>query len=396
MPRKLKKRASYGGGSVVEVRPGIWRIRLRTGSGRICRTVKGNEAQAIRVRNEIVAQLSAGEYVAPSYMPFREYLDEWLENVARAMAPNTYKLYRRTSDKWIIPALGHIQIQKLRPSDIREFFSSLPADFSVSYKQQMYLIINGALKAAKNEGVIKDNPAPRTAGKPRVDKNLAASLADANCWTEADARKFLVMAKSYGPRQAALYSLALDAGLRKGEICALRWPSVNWQEGTIHVKASLSYVEGKMVLGPTKTRQARTLVISPETLDLLKRWSIAQAEWKAANPEWQEQGLIFTKKDGTPLQYNTLGEREFDKIQEAAKVKRITFHGLRHTCATLMLKNRVPLKYVQERLGHRDPLTTIRTYAHVLPSGEKDMIETIRKALGFIAESTPPPDGWKN
>ena len=395
MPRKLKKRASYGGGSVVEVRPGVWRIRMSAESGRICRTVKGNEAQAIRVKNQIQGEVSTGAYTAPSPLTFGEYLDEWLENVAASKAPHTYLLYRRASDKWILPFLGHKQIQKLKPSDLREFFASLPSHFSVSYKQQMYLIINGSLKAAKMEGVIRDNPAPLLAGKPRVDKNLSAAYADANCWNEEDARKFLVMAALEGPRQAALYTLALDTGMRKGELCALKWSSINWQESTVHVKASIAYLNGVPTIGPTKTRTSRTIVISPESLAALKRLSISQSEEKRAYPQINDYGLVFTKKDGSPLQFNHLGHREFDAIIKKAKVKRITFHGLRHTCATLLLKNRVPLKYVQERLGHRDPLTTMRTYAHVVPSGEREMIETIREALGFIAERTPPTEGWK-
>lgn len=395
MPRKLKKRASYGGGSVVEVRPGVWRIRVSADSRRIDRTVKGNEAQAIRVKNQIQGEVSTGAYTAPSPITFGEYLNEWLENVAASKAPNTYKLYRRASDKWILPVLGFKQIQKLRPSDLREFFASLPPHFSVSYRQQMYLIINGSLKAAKMEGIIRDNPAPLLAGKPRVDKNLSAAYADANCWNEEDARKFLVMAALEGPRQAALYTLALDSGMRKGELCALKWKDIDFIRGTVSVKGSISYVDGKMVIGPTKTRTSRTLIISPESLAALKRLTISQSEEKRAYPQINESGYVFTRKDGSPLQYNHIGDREFDEIQEKAKVKRITFHGLRHTCATLLMKKRVPLKYVQERLGHRDPLTTIRTYAHVVPSGEREMIETIREALGFVAESAPPPDGWK-
>lgn len=396
MPRKAKKRGAYGGGSVVEVRPGVWRVRVSNEGRQICRTVKGTEAQAVRYKGTLLNEVQTGSYVQASPLSFGAYLNEWLENVAKAKAPGTYWLYRRTADKHILPRLGHLQMQKLKPSDLRAYFADLP-ELASATKQQHYLIIHGALKAALSEGLIKDNAAARMAGKPKRGNEAPAENAMLNCWTEAEARNFLAVAQGYGPRQAAFYTLALDTGMRKGELCALKWTDIDFIKGTVRVRASLSYVTGPAVIGPTKNRHTRLLVISPETIAFLQRLSVAQAEVKKARSNiWTETGLVFTGRGGKAIRSTNIGFHEFDGLIRLAKVKRIKFHGLRHTCATLLLTAGVPVHYVSERLGHKDPSITLKIYAHVIPSGEKMMIEKIRTALGFTAEAKAPADGWKN
>ena len=396
MPRKIKQRAAYGSGSVVQVRPGVWRVRVRAEGSQICRTVVGSEAQAVRMKKSLISQLTDGSYVAPAPTTFGEYLTEWLENVAKAKAPGTYMLYRRTADKWILPALAGVNLQKLKPSDLRAYFAEL-SELAPSTRQQHYLIIHGALKAAQSEGLVRDNAASKMAGKPKRGAEAPAENAMLNCWNEAEARKFLAVAQGYGPRQAAFYSLALDTGMRKGELCALKWADVDFIKGSVRVRTSLSYATGEAVIGPTKNRQARLLTISPETLAFLQRLSIAQADLKRARgAAWTETGLVFTGKFGRPIRSSNIGEHEFDKLIQLAQVKRIRFHGLRHTCATLLLTAGVPVNYVSERLGHQDPAITLRIYAHAIPSGQAMLMDKLRSALGFTGEAKVPAEGWRN
>lgn len=388
MPRVLKKRANYGSGSITELRPGVWRVRVRAEGARISRTVVGSEAAAVRLKKQILQEIGTGSYVQPSPTLFGEYLDEWLESAAKAKAPGTYKLYRRTADRWILPSIGRIPLQMLKPAHIKALFANLP-DFSGSYKQQIYLVICGCLKSAEQEGLVKDNAASKMTKKPRREDGKVEAGASINCWTEEEAKRFLAVAQGYGPRQAAFYTLALDTGMRKGELAALQWSDVDWQRSAIRVKGSLSYVTGEPVIGPVKNRQSRRLVISDESLSLLKRLLIA-------NPPPPGNDYIFLRATGKPLLINNLGDREFTKLQTLAKVKRLTLHGLRHTCATLLLSAGVPPNYVSERLGHKDPTITLKIYAHAIPSGEEFLIEKLRRALGFTGEPQAPQHGWKN
>ena len=127
-----------------------------------------------------------------------------------------------------------------------------------------------------------------------------------------------------------------------------------------------------------KNGKPRHLDISPVMVELLQELKRYQAEVKMANrTRYRGHGLVFkkewtdmTKKTdclGDPLQQNNLGQREFARVLKAAKVRPIKFHGLRHTSATLALSAGVPIKAVQERLGHRNITITMDVYAHALP-----------------------------
>lgn len=398
MPKKLSKKGTYGDGSVVEIRPGVWRIRVRAPEKRISRTMKGSEAQAMRTKNQLMKDVSDGAYVAPSLVLFGDYLNEWLENVAKSKSPGTYMLYRRTSDKHILPRLGYMALQKLRPSTFKEYFSDPEiAGFSASTRQQHYLIINGALDAAVAEGgLMRDNPLKRMSGKPKRDPSESSADAIKHCWTETEARKFLAVAQGYGPRQAALYTLALDTGMRKGELASLKWADIDWARSVVRVKSTLSYATGPAVIGPTKNRQNRALKITEETLGYLQRLSVYQAALRRAAAEvWENNDLVFCRDGGKPLRINNIGDREYAGIIRLANIKRIKFHGMRHTCASLLLAAGVPVNYVSERLGHKDPSITLRIYAHCIPSGEAAMLEKLSAALGFTKEREAPADGWK-
>jgi integrase len=137
------------------------------------------------------------------------------------------------------------------------------------------------------------------------------------------------------------------------------------------------------VFGPIKNDMPRTVDLASETVALLREHKRHQAELKMKNRTiYQDHGLVFAKEWGErygrqdflglPLQANNIGEREFARIIKAAKVRRISIHGLRHTSATLLLKAGVVAHVVQQRLGHKRIEMTLGIYAHALPSMQQD------------------------
>ena len=137
-----------------------------------------------------------------------------------------------------------------------------------------------------------------------------------------------------------------------------------------------------------KGKTARTIEIAPETVDLLKNHRAHQAKLKMRNRQaYHDNGLVFAKEwsdvgrkyqtIGDPLQINNLGQREFAKLIAAAEVRPITLHGLRHTCATLLLSAGVPPNVVQQRLGHKKVEITLSIYAHVLPGQQREAARRI-------------------
>ena len=137
------------------------------------------------------------------------------------------------------------------------------------------------------------------------------------------------------------------------------------------------------IYGPVKNKAPRVLELAPQTIDVLRAHKAHQAEIKLRNRQhYHDHGLIFAKEWndlqrhhdvlGNPLQVNNLGQREFARLLKASGVRRIKFHGMRHTCATLLLQAGVPPHVVQKRLGHKRIEMTLSIYAHALPSMQQD------------------------
>ena len=142
------------------------------------------------------------------------------------------------------------------------------------------------------------------------------------------------------------------------------------------------------IFGTTKTGRSRTVSLAPETIDRLRVHKVHQAKVKMANrTTYADHGLVFAKEwsnvqrygdtVGQPLQANNLSQREYARLITAGGVRRIKFHGLRHTCATLLLQTGQPVHVVAERLGHKKVEITLNIYAHVLPDMQRDAARSL-------------------
>ena len=225
-----------------------------------------------------------------------------------------------------------------------------------------------AVKAAMRAELVTRNVATLVSNKPHAPEGHDDVLA--NVWEAHEARQFLMTAKAAGPQQAAFYSLALDTGMRKAELCGSKWSD----------------------LGATGRLTVRRQLVKPGSLNLLREHRRLQAELKLRNRQhYHDHGLIFAKEWGDrtrrydtlgdPLQMNNLGQREYAKLITASGVRRIKFHGMRHTCATLLLQAGVPAHVVQKRLGHKRIEMTLSTYAHALPSMQQDAADRLAEIL---------------
>ena len=240
------------------------------------------------------------------------------------------------------------------------------------------------------KGLIVKNPATLVDNRPSAPEDR--NEAKAHCWSAEEAKCFLDTAKTFGVQQAAFYTLALETGVRKGELCGLTWANVDLDMAKVLIDRQLVKCGRPPVFGPIKRGRARNLSISPATVQLLREHRQSQNELKLKNRHhYRDLGLVFPKewvqlgaahaRLGDPLQANNLGQREFKKITEAAKVRKIKFHGLRHTCATLLLRAGIPVYVVAQRLGHKGIEITINVYAHVLPDQQEDAANALGDLL---------------
>ena len=181
-------------------------------------------------------------------------------------------------------------------------------------------------------------------------------------------------------RLYALYVLALFLGLRRGELLGLRWQDVNLEGGKLEVVQTLQRVGGSLRLVPPKTEDsARTIPLPLPCVDALREHRKRQfAERSGAWPDWEDHGLVFPSRRGTPMEPDNL-RRSWGEIRERAGLGATRLHDLRHTCVTLLLDQGTPPHVVEDIVGHSAIEVTMTIYAHV-------SLEEKRKALRKLGE----------
>ncbi len=201
-----------------------------------------------------------------------------------------------------------------------------------------------------------------------------------SCWTPEEAKNFLATAQE-GLSQTV--HLAIYTGLRRGELLGLRWQDVDLDDQELSIRQTLvKATDGSLHFQKPKTASGRRVVdIPPTAADVLKNHRKNQAELKLKNEGiWEYDDLVFTTDSGNHLfPRNVL--RAFYRIIEKAELPKITFHDMRHTNATMRLKEGIHPKIVSERLGHSSVRITLDTYSHALPSLQKEAAEKLDKSL---------------
>jgi integrase len=216
-----------------------------------------------------------------------------------------------------------------------------------------------ALKQAVADGLIPRNPAaPVKPPQPRQVEIRPLNREQVRALFEA----------ASGNRLEALYVVAVTAGLRRGELQGLKWDDLDLEAGMLQVRRTLSEPKGGYIFEAPKSGKGRSIRLTRKATLALREHRKRQLEERMQKAGlWQEQGLVFPSGVGTPLSGGNLNRTFKATLQRAGLPKSTRFHDLRHTCATLLLKQGVNPKFVQELLGHADISLTLNVYSHVLP-----------------------------
>jgi integrase len=169
----------------------------------------------------------------------------------------------------------------------------------------------------------------------------------------------------------AFYIVALTCGLRLGELQAIKWRDVDLDRRRLNVVATFQgFEDGEPVFALPKTDKSRRVVhLSALAVDALRGHRTRQLEQRlAAGVVWQDHDLVFANGLGRPLDGNNIRTRSFARLLNRAGLPPMRFHALRHSAATLLMSQGVPVKVASEMLGHSDITTTLRIYSHVLPT----------------------------
>jgi integrase len=292
-----------------------------------------------------------------------EYLDRWLSHSVRGrVRQKTYERYESIVRVHLAPALGRIRLKALTPDHVRGLYrEKLDGGLAPRTVLHIHRALSKALKQATDDGLIPRNAA--TSVKPPQPRRE-----EIQPLSRDQVRTFLDTVK--GDRMEALYVLAITAGLRQGELLALRWADVDLEgdHPTLQVRRSLSETRGRRSFESPKSGRGRHLRLSRRAVSALRVHRRRQLEERMRKAGlWEEHGLIFPSEVGTPMSGRNLYRAFKIRVKRAALPQKLRFHDLRHTCATLLLKQGVNPKFVQELLGHADISLTLNTYSRVLP-----------------------------
>ncbi len=364
----MTSRRGHGEGSIYQrASDGLWIASVNLGYGldgkRKRRTFYG------KTRKEVAERLKAalreqqqGTLAAARRETVAQYLERWLTECAKpSVRPTTYEGYAVLTRRHLIPALGHLPLQKLDSQHIQALLNAkLEAGYSTRTVQYLLVLLRLSLGKALEWEIVSRNVAKRVDPPRQCRREIQP-------FTKEQAKLFRAAVR--GDRLEALYTAALALGLRRGEVLGLRWEDVDLEQGTLTVRASLQRVDGKLQLAEVKTRGSRRTVRMPKVaLEALRSHRTRQLEEQlAGGTRWKDSGHVFVSTIGTPLEPRRLN-RLFDALLNTAGLPDIRFHDLRHTTATLLLADGVPVKMVSEMLGHSTTSMTLDTYSHVLES----------------------------
>lgn len=295
-------------------------------------------------------------------MTLRELCDVWLQASESSLKPSTFRRYKDTVRLHILPVLGAKQIAKLTKADVERLYNDRrKTGLSPTTVFHISGTLHRALDHAERSEWINRNVCELATTPKRATPEMQV-------WNADEVRA--VFQASETDSLDALWRLALLTGMRRGELLGLMWSDVDMNARTLSVRRTLSRgVGGTWELGTPKSAAGRRSIALPIlAVDALQRHRARQLERRLLlGPSWDPTDFVFTNETGGSLHVNTL-TRKYEKLVSDARVRRIRFHDMRHTSATLLLSLGEHPKIVQERLGHASISMTLDRYSHVTKS----------------------------
>jgi len=362
-------------GSIIE-RNGSYRIAVSLGKDPVTQkykqyfeTVTGNKKDAQRRLRELLSSLDNGTFVKPGKQTVADYLEQWLHDYCWSnLTPRTAESYQYIVRTHLIPSLGNILLTQLKPEHLQHLYSDkLSAGRSdgkgglsnrtVSY---CHVTLHKALSSAVKLGMIPRNVADAVEA-PKVRHHELRTM------NESDIHLFLEYARST-PYYALFYTL-LFTGMRRSEILALRWTDVDLILCQVSISRTIHQLHnGQIIYGEPKTAKSRRMIaLSPSTTIVLREHREAQQKLRESlSLPFTDDDLVFCQYDGKPYLPDSI-THSWHKLALRCGLKGIRLDDARHTHASLMLKQGIHPKIVQERLGHSSIQITLDTYSHVAP-----------------------------
>lgn len=375
-------RRPKGEGSIFQRADGKW----------IGRLTYDDPATGLRKRTQVSADTKKGAATAlkavrdrvDGHKPIRDdkgefgtFAENWISTTLEVSdrKASTKTLYAGLTRTHVVTSdLGRTPMNKVRATTVERFISHLrKKGLSESTVRQVYTVARGIADAAVRDRHMTENPFGQIK-RPKVTKVEAAHL-------EAE-QVDLLIEKAGDSRYALVFEFLVNTGMRRGEALALRWSDVDLPDRTARVRATLVRQDGELIrTEPKSTAAKRTIPLSASALDVLKRAKTrTAAERLRAGSKWSDSGYVFVTEFGEPSDpRNAL--RALQVAAERAELPGVGLHTLRHTAASLMLANGVPISTVSRIMGHASIQVTVDIYGHVSPDVARDAFDVLDAAL---------------
>ena len=376
-------------GSVVQKRKGshhwyaiIERRDEATGK-RVCKWISleaTGKRQAQIECARIITELKGDTFLEPSKISLSEFLERWLDYMKSQVSPRSHERYAEIARKNIVPLLGQAKVLKLNALQISQAYAKAlesgrrdgKGGLSPRTVHHMHRVLKQALAEALRWNLLSRNPAdavdpPKVSTRPMQTYDLAQTA------TLIEAMRPTCM---FVPT-----ILAVLCGLRRGEITALRWRSVDLVACSVAIVESAEQTKAGVRYKEPKSGKTRNVRLSETVVEELKAWRLRQAEELlrvGVRPDGET--FVVTQVDGSSLQPRSI-THEWVRVLAAKKLPRIRFHDLRHAHATHLLGSGIHPKIASERLGHSKVGITLDLYSHVMPGMQEDAVAKLDAAL---------------
>lgn len=377
--RKKRERGVRGNGATpVQRADGRWVTRLDLGivdGKRERKYFYGKTAKEAQAKlNAALTDQRRGLPVANERKTVGKFLtEEWLPSVKPHVRASTYRSYEQNARLYLVPALGHHKLTALQPGHVETLMQAKTADGLKPLSVRRFVVIlRLALKMAEARGLVARNVAKLV--KPPRMAHRELTILDPQ-------QASLFLAGARGDRLEALYTVALTLGLRQGEALGLRWADVDLDVRTLTIREAMQRV-GKVSAGgglrhvETKSATSRRTLALPAVIVLALKAHRARQEDERTSGPWAERGLVFCTRYGKPLDGSNV-TKYFQKLLTRAGLPHMRYHDLRHSAASFLAAQGVPITVAKEILGHSDIRLTANVYTHILDQAKRDAADAM-------------------
>jgi integrase len=342
---------------------------------------EGTKREAQIECSRLITGMKGGTYLEPNKITLAAFLSRWLDHIKSLVTPKSHERYAGIVNQNLIPALGAVRLNQLKPIQISAAYSAAltggrrdGAEGGLAPRTvgHMHRVLKQALGQAVRWGELNRNPAdavdpPKVEWKPMQTYDLPETVE-------------LIEAVRDTPLLVPTL-LAVLCGLRRGEICALRWRNVDLAAGQMSVVESLEQTKARLRFKSPKSGKGRTVALSVTMVEELRAHRVRRAqELLKLGVRLSDDDLVIAHADGsliTPIYISQLWGRKIAKTRLARR----RFHDLRHAHATHLLANGGHPKVASERLGHSKVGITLDLYSHVIPGMQEDAAAMVDRAL---------------